>query len=55
MFRVTRYHGIIDLDFEHHGEVFAVLIDLLVPIDHWLKAALHSFHAAVSQKLVVIG
>ena len=48
-------HSIFNLDFEHHGEVLAVLIYFLVPVDHWLKLTLDTFHYTVSQKLVIVG
>jgi hypothetical protein len=33
----------------------AVLVDFLVPVDHWLEPALDSLNDAVDQELVVVG
>jgi len=53
-FGVGARHRIINLHLKHHGQMPAVLEHLLVPIDHWLKPALHAFDHAMNQKLIVI-
>ena len=34
--------------------MLAVLVNLLIPINHWLESTLHTFHNAMGKELVVV-
>lgn len=46
--------GVLDFRLQHHRKVPAVLIDIVVPVDHRLESALDALHHAVRQELIVI-
>jgi hypothetical protein len=51
---LSRGDGIFNLYFEHHGKMLAVLVNLLIPIYHWLEPSFHTLDDTVGEKLVVI-
>ena len=52
---IIRLESIIDLNFKHLAQMSTVLVDFLIPADHWLVTALYTLHYTMSKELVVVG